>query len=91
MSRPLAMLTVMALALPLPLAAQTAQDEGEVAEVIVKIMTPEGPKWYRLGKDVEAVDVTEGKVVQFDYVGDNIEAITVLPDDAEGTQKPKSE
>ena len=87
MLKPFLALTLMALALPLPLAAQTAQDEGEVAEVIVKINTPEGPKWYRLGKGVEAVDVTEGKVVQFDYLGDSIEAITVVPDDSSDADK----
>jgi len=60
--------------------AQTGQDEGEVAEVIVKINTPQGPKWYRLGKDVQAVDVTEGKVVRFNYLDDTIEAIEVSPE-----------
>lgn len=89
MLKPLVALAALTLALPLPLAAQTAQDEGEVAEIIVKINTPEGPKWYRLGKGVEAVDVTEGKVVQFDYQGDNIEAITVRPDDAGEAPKPE--
>lgn len=85
MFKPLVALAALALALPLPLLAQTAQDEGEIAEIIVKINTPDGPKWYRLGKGVEAVDVTEGKVVQFDYQGDSIEAITVIPEGASDT------
>ena len=76
----LPVLAALALATPLPLAAQTSSDEGQVAEIIVKIMTPEGPKWFKLGADVEAVDVTEGKVVRFNYQGDSIEAIEVLPD-----------
>jgi hypothetical protein len=73
-------LTALALAAPLPLAAQTSTDQGQVAEVIVKVMTPEGPKWFKLGAGVEAVDVTEGKVIRFNYQGDSIEAIEVLPD-----------
>ena len=85
MLKPLALLTALALALPLPVVAQTARDEGEVAEIIVKINTPSGPKWYRLGEGVEAVDVTEGKVVQFDYLEDTIEAITIKPGDAGDT------
>lgn len=89
MRKAFAALAALTLALPLPLPAQVAQDEGEVAEIIVKINTPEGPKWYRLGKGVEAVDVTEGKVVRFDYLGDSIEAITVKPDDAGDTTKTK--
>ena len=84
----LVLLTALTLALPLPLVAQTAQGEGEVAEIIVKINTPEGPKWFRLGKDVESIDVTEGKAVQFDYLGDSIEAITVKPEESsESTKK----
>ena len=68
------------LAAPLPAAAQVTNETGEIAEIIVKIMTPEGPKWFKLGAGVEAVDVTEGKVVRFNYQGDSIEAIEVLPD-----------
>ena len=85
MFKPLALLIALTLALPLPVAAQTARDEGEVAEIIVKINTPNGPKWYRLGEGVEAVDVTEGKVVQFDYLEDTIEAITIKPGDTGDT------
>ena len=73
-------LAVMALAAPLPVVAQSQSDEGKVVETIVKIMTPEGPKWFKLGADVEVVDVTEGNVIRFNYQGDSIEAIEVLPD-----------
>ena len=76
----LPILAAVALATPQPLAAQTSSDEGVVTEIIVKITTPEGPKWFKLGAGVEAVDVTEGKVVRFNYQGDSIEAIEVLPD-----------
>ena len=92
MRKPLAILTSLALVLPLPLAAQTSDtgtEQGEVAEIIVKINTPNGPKWYRLGKGVEAVDVTEGKSVQFNYLDDSIEAITVMPDSQD--EETKSE
>ncbi|GAB4308213.1 MAG: hypothetical protein Kow0058_19490 [Roseovarius sp.] len=80
MWKPLSILAAAALAAPLAPAAWAQTDSGEVAEVIVKVMTPDGPKWFRLGKGVEAVDVTEGKVIRFNYQGDSIEAIEVLPD-----------
>ncbi len=55
--------------------------KGEVAEILIKIMTPDGPRWYKLGADLSKVDVSEGSVVQFEYEGDTIDAVTV---DAEG-------
>lgn len=72
--------TTLSVLFPVLTTAQTGQDEGQVAEVIVKINTPEGPKWYRLGKGVEVIDVTEGKVVRFNYEGDSIEAIKISPE-----------
>jgi len=80
--------TVMTLAAPQPLAARDLPNKGQVAEIIVKIITPDGPKWFKLGAGVEAVDVTEGKVVRFDYQGDSIEAIEVLPDGTPVEDKP---
>jgi hypothetical protein len=62
-----------------PVLAESGQ--GEVAEILIKIMTPDGPRWYKLGADLSKVDVSEGTVVQFNYVGDTIDAVTV---DAEG-------
>lgn len=56
---------------------------GEVAEILIKIMTPDGPRWYRLGADLSLVDVFEGSVIQFSYEGDTIDAVTV---DAEGKE-----
>lgn len=83
MLKPFVALTLMALALPLPLAAQTNSDGAEGPVMVIRINTPDGPRWYRLGAEIEAVDVTEGRVVQFDYLGDDIEAITVVPEDAQ--------
>jgi len=56
-----------------------AQSQGTVAEVIVRIDTPDGPRWYQLGQGVKAVDVTKGKAVRFSYEEDTIDAITVKP------------
>lgn len=75
------LVTALALAVPLPMAAQTAAGTDAATRIIIKINTPEGPKWFRLGDEVEQVDVTDGKVVEFNYQGDSIEATTVLPDD----------
>ncbi len=50
---------------------------GEVREIIIKIETPEGPRWYRLGTDLLEIDISEGSVVRFNYADDTIESIEV--------------
>lgn len=49
---------------------------GEVQEIIIKIKTDDGEKWYKLGKDLEPIDIKEGDYVRFDYADDAIESIT---------------
>lgn len=58
--------------------------KGEVKEIIIKIETPEGPRWYSLGTDLSKIDISKGAVVRFNYADDTIEAIDVeevTPDD----------
>ena len=55
-----------------------ADEGGQVKEIIIKIQTEDGEKWYRLGKDLKAINIHEGDYVQFDYADDDtIEAIEV--------------
>ncbi len=75
-----------ALAYGVPGHAEGAKEKGEVAEILVKVMTPDGPRWYKLGADLSKVDVKEGKIIEFSYEGDTIDAVTVLPE-AEGEKK----
>ncbi len=58
--------------------ALAADEGGQVKEIIIKIQTKDGEKWYRLGKDLKAINIHEGDYVQFDYADDDtIEAIEV--------------
>jgi hypothetical protein len=60
--------------------------EGEVAEILIKIMTPDGPRWYKLGADLSKVDVSEGTVLRFVYEGDTIDTIDAVTVDSEGNK-----
>ena len=50
---------------------------GQIKEIIIKIETKDGAQWYRLGKDLEEIDIHEGDYVSFDYADDTIESIEV--------------
>lgn len=77
---------VLGLGVGLPVAAQV-EGQGEIAVILIKIMTPDGPRWYQLGTDLSTIDVSEGSVIRFNYEGDTIEAITVVPD-GQAEEKP---
>ncbi len=66
-------LAAMALGTSAPALADHAS--GEVQEIIIKVKTKDGERWYRLGKDLERIDIREGDYVHFDYADDVIEAI----------------
>jgi len=68
------------LALPASFAAQAGEGEGEVAEIIIKIMTPDGPRWYVLDANLSKIEISAGKIVRFSYTDDTIDAIEVTPD-----------
>lgn len=61
--------------------ALATHDKGEVKEIIIRIQTDEGEKYYRVGEDVELINIRPGKVVHFDYADDVVESIT--------TEEPK--
>ncbi len=71
----LAATAAMTAMLAVPAIAQEAK--GEVREIIIKIETPEGTKWYSLGSDLSNIDISKGAVVRFNYADDTIEAIDV--------------
>lgn len=75
---------VLALSFGAPAFADT--EKGEVAEILVKVMTPDGPRWYKLGADLSKIDVSEGQVIEFSYENDTIDAVTVLPEGQEKTE-----
>lgn len=74
-----AMAAITPLALMAVPAAPAAAGEatGEVQEIIIKIETPDGPRWYSLGSDLSKIDIGKGAVVRFNYADDTIEAIEV--------------
>ncbi len=77
MKRILAMaaMTAMTAALIVPAIADEAT--GEVKEIIIKIETPDGPRWYSLGTNLSEIDIRIGAVVRFNYADDTIEGIDV--------------
>jgi hypothetical protein len=77
MKRILAMaaMTAMTAAPIVPAIADEAT--GEVKEIIIKIDTPDGPRWYSLGTDLSKIDIRKGAVVRYNYADDTIEAIDV--------------
>ena len=84
----LATLAAASLALSPALAlAQAESGAGQVGQMIVKIMTPDGPRWFVLGEEVSPVDITEGKIIEFDYLDDtgNGEAVEVAPEGSSET------
>ena len=77
MKRILALMALasMAVAVAGPTIAQEAT--GEVKEIIIKIETADGPRWYSLGSDLSKIDIRKGAVVRFNYADDTIETIDV--------------
>ena len=76
MNKAATMCVLAAFALVLPSAASAQTESGEVQEVLIKVRTDEGDRWYRLGETLEAVDVRPGNYIEFDYADDTIETIS---------------
>lgn len=81
------LLTTASLAAALTTAPAIAEETmgtatGKVEEILIKVETPEGPRWYKLGADISKIDVREGKAIRFDYADDTIEAIEVEEDES---------
>ena len=51
--------------------------KGEVKEIIIKIETEDGPRWYSLGTDLSKIDIRKGTILRFNYADDTIESIEV--------------
>ena len=73
----MAAMTPMALMAVLAAPAAAGEAKGEVQEIIIKIQTPEGPRWYSLGSDLSKIDIRKGAVVRYNYEEDTIDAIEV--------------
>ena len=85
----LAAITLIAVTVTGPVFAE--EKKGEVQEIIIKIQTPEGPRWYTLGADLSKVDIRKGAVIRFNYADDtidNIEVEEVAPGDPPAAKKP---
>jgi hypothetical protein len=76
-----------ALAVALPTVAEAQADSGQVQEVLIKVRTDEGVKWYRLGEGLEPADVRPGHYIEFDYADDTIETISPSAGDESGDSK----
>jgi len=77
MKRILAMATMTAMTAALIVPAIADEATGEVKEIIIKIETPDGPRWYSLGTDLSKIDIRKGAVVRYNYADDTIETIDV--------------
>ena len=70
-------LALAAMAATVALPAMAGEAKGEVKEIIIKIQTPDGPRWYSLGSDLSKIDIRKGAVVRYNYEEDIIESIEV--------------
>jgi plastocyanin len=84
-------IAVMAVAVAFSFAANAGDVSGQVKEVLIKIETSDGVKWYKLGENMEAVDIKSGDYVTFDYADDTIEEIaTTTSSNDENDKQPKA-
>ena len=91
MKRNLALAAIALIAVTVTGPAFAEEKKGEVQEIIIKIQTPEGPRWYTLGADLSKVDIRKGAVIRFNYADDtidNIEVEEVAPGDPPAAKKP---
>jgi len=90
MKRNLALAAIALIAVAITGPASAAEKKGEIQEIIIKIQTPEGPRWYTLGADLSKVDIRKGTVIRFNYADDtidNIEVEEVAPGDPPAAKK----
>ena len=85
-------IAVMVVGLVFSFAVNADDASGQVKEVLIKIETSDGVKWYKLGEDMEAVDIKSGDYVTFDYADDTIEDISTAASSGDETDKqPETE
>ena len=85
-------IAVMAVGLVFSFAVNADDASGQVKEVLIKIETSDGVKWYKLGEEMEAVDIKSGDYVTFDYADDTIEEISTVTSSGDDNDKqPETE
>ena len=85
-------ISVIAVAVAFSFAVNADDISGQVKEVLIKIETSDGVKWYKLGDDMKAVDIKAGDYVTFDYADDTIEEIATATSSGDETDKqPETE
>lgn len=85
-------IAVMVVGLVFSFAVNADDASGQVKEVLIKIETSDGVKWYKLGEDMEPVDIKAGDYVTFDYADDTIEEIATDTSSGDETDKqPETE
>jgi len=85
-------IAVMAAGLVFSFAVNADDLSGQVKEVLIKIETSDGVKWYKLGEEMEAVDIKSGDYVTFDYADDTIEEISTVTSSGDDNDKqPETE
>ena len=84
MIRILALVALASMTAAIAFPAIAEEEKGEVKEIIIKIETEDGTRWYSLGTDLLKIDIQKGDVLRFNYADDTIESIEVeevAPDD----------
>ena len=92
MKRILVLATLASIAVAVAGPAIADEATGEVKEIIIKIETSDGPRWYSLGSDLSKIDIRKGAVVRFNYADDtieNIEVDDVAPGGPPAAKKPE--
>jgi hypothetical protein len=77
MKRILALAAMASMTAAITLPAMAGEAKGEVKEIIIKIETADGPRWYSLGTDLSKIDIRKGAILRFNYADDTIESIEV--------------
>ena len=90
MIRILALVALASMTAATTLPAIAEEEKGEVKEIIIKIETEDGTRWYSLGTDLLRIDIRKGDILRFNYADDTIESIEV-EEVAPGDPPAKSE
>ena len=80
-------ISVIAVAVAFSFAVNADDISGQVKEVLIKIETKDGVKWYKLGADMKPVDIKSGDHVTFDYADDTIEEIATTTSSGDENDK----
>lgn len=88
MNRMTVALTALALTFAFATPTVAHHAEGHVVEILIKVMTKDGEKYYRVGEDVELTDIKPGDYVHFDYADDG--TIEDIYEGASGQSQSKS-